>query len=237
MTVYRWCKKNGIKSKGNGSNLRNKRSGKLLFVDTIHKTNDKKWIWLCQCDCGNTIYLLSKDFNVVKDCGCSSGVLKRKSLNRHLFNGVFKTETRLYGIWRGMKTRCTINDSFTHSWDRYGGRGIRVCFEWSNSENGFYNFKKWSNSNGYTDKLTIDRIDNDGNYEPSNCKWSTNKEQARNKSTNVLIEYLGEIKPMCQWCEEYGISKDTFRVRIKKLNWTLDKALTTPVAKYKTGRS
>ena len=91
--------------------------------------------------------------------------------------------TRLYSIWSGLKGRC--NNPNDPRYDRYGGRGISVCEEWNTSFQSFYD---WAISNGYSEDLTIDRIDNDGNYEPTNCKWSTSKEQCNNRSSNINIK-------------------------------------------------
>lgn len=102
--------------------------------------------------------------------------------------------SRLYNIWRHMKQRCY--NSNNKKYERYGKRGITVCEEWLNDFKAFYD---WSMSNGYKDDLTIDRINNDGNYEPSNCRWVNLKTQANNRSTNILITHDGETHNIKEW--------------------------------------
>lgn len=115
---------------------------------------------------------------------------------------------RLYRIWMKMRGRC--NNPSYHEFSRYGGRGIKVCDEW---ENDFMSFYNWSLENGYTDKLTIDRIDNDGDYEPSNCRWTTQKKQCNNFSRNHLLTYNGETHTMQEWGEMLGINVSTLSTR------------------------
>lgn len=131
--------------------------------------------------------------------------------------------TRLFRIWADMKSRC-FNPNVP-SYVRYGGRDITVCDEWKNNFQVFYD---WSMSNGYQDDLTIDRKDNDGNYEPSNCHWTTVKKQSLNRSDNHIVN-LDEIsKPLIAWCEEYEISYKTVRDRLKR-GWLYQDALSKPV--------
>ena len=122
-----------------------------------------------------------------------------------------------------MKSRCyNCNVS---SYKNYGARGIRICDEWLND---FINFYEWSVNNGYNDKLTLDRIDVNGNYEPSNCRWSTNKAQCNNTRSNVLITIGDTTKTLANWCDFYNINYKTVRDRIKR-NWSIERALSEPV--------
>lgn len=135
----------------------------------------------------------------------------------HYIHG--KRKTRLYRIWTNIKTRCTnVNDPH---FERYGGRGISVCDEWKNDFKAFYD---WSMSNGYADNLTIDRIDNNGNYEPLNCRWVTVKEQNQNKRNVILITYNGETHNVTEWAQILHLGHDTIRQRYHK-GWTPEQCL------------
>ena len=103
-----------------------------------------------------------------------------------------------------MKKRC--NDKNTACYDRYGGRGIKVCEEWNNS---FEPFFEWAMNNGYSEELTIDRIDNNGNYEPNNCKWSTNQEQCNNRRSNIKITIGNATKTLKEWCKIFEVDYGT----------------------------
>ena len=118
--------------------------------------------------------------------------------------------SRLYSIWQGMKQRCF--DTNATSYQHYGGKGILVCDEWSK----FEPFQKWAIENGYQDNLTIDRIESDGNYEPSNCRWVTQKEQNRNKKNNHLLTVNGQTKTLGEWSEITGLAMSTMFNRIRR---------------------
>ena len=130
--------------------------------------------------------------------------------------------TRLYSIYRNMMTRC-YNPRFK-SYPRYGGRGISVCEEWLSN---FAKFKEWAETNGYDDSLTLDRINNDGNYEPTNCRWITLREQSLNTSRNHLVEIDGIRKPLDEWSKSYGINPKTVRDRLVR-GWDYERAIKTP---------
>lgn len=121
------------------------------------------------------------------------------------------SNTKLYRIWCDMRKRC--RDKNVQHYDRYGGRGIKVCDEW-NIE--FMPFYEWAMANGYKEGLSIDRIDNNGSYEPSNCRWVSSREQKWNTSQNVFIEHDGERKCLAQWCEELGVSYSAASARIER---------------------
>lgn len=132
---------------------------------------------------------------------------------------------RLIIIRHSMYCRCYYPS--THGYQRYGARGIKVCDEWIKNPQSFYD---WAMENGYKKDLTLDRIDVNGNYEPSNCRWITRKEQMSNTRTNRNITYKGETKTLTQWCEEYNINIVTFSDRIKS-GMSVDEALNKPVVK------
>lgn len=181
----------------------------------------KRRKWICKCDCGNTKMALSSELKSgrTKSCGC----LKHESC--HTTHGLSKT--RLYRIWDNMKSRC--NNPKVNCYENYGGRGISVCKEWMDNFESFY---KWSMENGYSDNLTLDRIDNDGNYMPSNCKWTTTKEQSRNKRVNVFITYNGKTMTQKDWSIELGGSASLVPNRLRR-GWSEAEAVSTPL--YKRG--
>ena len=127
---------------------------------------------------------------------------------------------RLMRIHNNMKQRC--NNPNNTVYKNYGAKGIRVCDEWKY----FKNFKNWALKNGYNDTLTIDRIDSNGNYEPSNCRWVSRKVQANNRETNVNIEFNGETHTLTEWAEKLCISQKTLWARLNNPEWTTERALT-----------
>lgn len=124
---------------------------------------------------------------------------------------------------RKMEDKRCFNENH-QSYPHYGGRGITVCEEWRDNFQAFYD---WAMANGYSDNLTIDRKDNDGNYEPSNCRWATNKEQANNKRNNRIITFEGETHDVTKWSEIKGIPRATIYTRLCR-GWDIEKVLTTP---------
>lgn len=127
---------------------------------------------------------------------------------------------RLYNTWKAMKNRC--NNPNNNRYHCYGKRGITVCKEWNES---FIAFRDWALQNGWKDGLTIDRIDSDGNYEPCNCRWSTQREQQNNRRDTIKFTYKGITKSLHDWCREYNKSYDKVVQRIKKLGWTFEEAM------------
>ena len=153
--------------------IEGKRFGRLAVIE--NKIINHRGYSICKCDCGKiaTIRNDALKSGVTKSCGCITKEIAKSGKNRRK-HGLHNT--RLHRIWGAMKTRC-CNENFKRFSD-YGGRGITVCDEWKND---FMSFYKWSIENGYSDKLTIDRINVNGNYEPSNCRWATVAEQNKNK--------------------------------------------------------
>ena len=149
-------------------NMVGKRFGRLVVIaeETARKHGEKCWV--CKCDCGNVVgFILGSSLRNgrTKSCGCLR--IERCTQNA---NYNYAKHKRLYSIWHGMKTRC-YNENYKQFGD-YGGRGITVCDEWKDD---FQAFHDWSIANGYEEGLTIDRKDTNGNYEPSNCEWVTQK--------------------------------------------------------------
>lgn len=145
---------------------------------------------------------------------------KRKQ-RKHEKHGMYGT--KLYKTWNNMISRCYC-PSFQRFYN-YGGRGITVCEEWRNS---FVAFMNWAFANGYEEHLTLDRINNDGNYEPSNCRWITNKEQQYNKRSNRYVTYNGKTLTVKEWSDITGINQRTLGLRLDK-GWSAEQALTKGV--------
>ena len=202
-------------------NMKDRIFNYLKVVERAGNTKSGEAMWLCECICGKKKILPgSKVRNgEIKSCGCMKTELSGKKNRKH---GMRKT--RLYRIWQGMIQR-TTNKSNTEYCD-YGGRGIEVCTEWRSD---FESFRKWSYENGYSDNLTIDRIENEKGYSPENCRWITQKDNCRNKRNNHCLTYKGETKTIAEWAEITGIGKATLRHRIVKMGWSAEKALTTKI--------
>lgn len=204
----------------NDDDLIGKKFNKLTIIERCGSDNSYHKLYKCKCDCGNYAVLRGTNIirGVTKTCGCLIIETNTKRLTRH-----GKYGTRIYRIWNGIMTRCSHS---AKSHPRYSGRGIDVCDEWRSD---FVNFYNWAMKNGYNKELSIDRIDNNGNYEPTNCKWSTNKEQARNNSRNVMIKYKGMTKCINEWAEYFGITENSIRYRLRK-KWSMDKIESTKMA-------
>jgi len=195
---------------GRFNDIAGERYGKLLALHpTEERTRGGGVIWMFRCDCGSekAIPANSVRSGRINSCGC----VARK-------HG--KTKTRLYNIWVDMRQRCT-NQSHPQFY-LWGGRGISVCSEWQS----FDSFYKWAIANGYNDKLSIDRKNSDGNYEPTNCRWATAKEQANNTRSNRYVTINGEQKRLVEWCKHYGISTSTAYRRIREFGLPVEEAIT-----------
>ena len=150
----------------------------------------------CKCDCGTSRHVRAANLEkrLSKSCGCARKESCTSKLSTH---GLSKTP--LYRVWKGMRKRC-LNPK-EPGFHNYGGRGVSVCNRW----NEFANFDKDMGSS-YGRGMFIERIDNDGNYEPKNCRWATRKEQNRNKRDTIYLTYRGTTMPLVSWCEKLGVN-------------------------------
>lgn len=200
--------------------------GKLYVIKRVtnrkKKCGQQQVMYLCKCECGNeTIVSYDNLKRQTRSCGC---LQKEATSNLNKTHGL--TKTRLYRMWCNMRNRCSNTNM--KAYKDYGGRGIKVCEEWKNN---FINFYNWAINNGYKENLTIDRIDNDGDYEPSNCRFSTIEQQAHNKRNSIMLSYKEETKHISVWAKEYNITRATLWKRLFILNWDIEKALTKPLKK------
>lgn len=193
-----------------GKNLNGKRFGKLVVIgeadDYIQPNGRRRSRVSCLCDCGNTIDVLRE--NVVsgktKSCGCYRRTVSSNARKSH-----GDSESLLYGVWLSMKRRCD-NENVPH-YEDYGKRGITVCDEWQHS---YESFRDWAMQNGYHEGLSIDRINNDMGYSPTNCRWADSKTQANNRRSNRKLTYNGETHNVTEWAELLGINPKTLFNRI-----------------------
>ena len=208
------------------NNLIGQKFGKLTVIGRAENSKNGKAKWLCRCDCGK---LKQKNVTTndlksgkVKSCGCLYFESNKERNKTHGF-----THTRLYNIRNSMIQRCT--NPKNKSYDTYGARGITVCDEWRNS---FDKFREWALAKGYADNLSIDRIDNSGSYEPSNCRWVDMKTQENNRSNNRIIDYYGTKYTVAELSELLSISYATLLNRINS-GWKECELKITPNLKNK----
>ena len=203
-----------MKSINRVDDLTGEKFGKLTVIGKSDRKSGRKTYWICQCECGNVKDVRSDILKAgrTKSCGCLKAEQDRINLvvnHSHKMSG-----TRIYTIWQSMKDRCCNPHNARYS--RYGGRGIKVCDEWIHDFSAFY---EWALKNGYSETLTIDRIDYDGNYDPDNCRWATQSEQARNRSTNLTITIGNATKTLKEWCEIFEVDYEKAHSRYKDLNY------------------
>ena len=184
--------------------LTGKKFGRLVVIEFAGVCGNGTAKWLCECECGRrttpTGHALRSGKTV--SCGCYS---REKLATSNLQHG--NSNKRIYSIWRMMLQRCERIEHKYYAY--YGGRGISVCNEWHD----FETFEKWAYANGYKERLTLDRVNNDGNYCPENCRWATQKEQANNRSNSRRISYNGETHNIEEWADILGINKSTLASR------------------------
>lgn len=204
----------------NFKDLTGQKFGRLTVIKRGENTNLGLARWVCKCDCGNEVLVPGSSLRNghTTSCGCyKQEVVKTCSITHGM------RHERIYTIWTSIKTRCYNQHSNRHH--IYSDRNIGMCDEWKNDFQCFYD---WAMANGYTDKLTIDRIDNDKGYSPDNCRWVTNKENCQNKRNNINITYKGKTQCLSAWCEELGLNYKTVHKKIVYQGFDIERAFTTP---------
>lgn len=203
-------------------NLVGNKYGKLIVLESCGKAGkDNHYYSKVRCECGKEYLVPDTELIYGRRLSCAKCVDKLHGM----------TNTRLFNIWQSMKQRCNCPTCKVYKY--YGGRGIKMSDEWVEKDKGFINFYNWSLKNGYKDNLTIDRIDVNGNYEPSNCRWVDMYFQANNKRNNRLIAYNGITDTLANWSKKYNINSRILGWRIRN-GWDIEKALTL---KPKVGRN
>lgn len=198
---------------------------RLTFVRKVSAGKYPKGLY--KCICGNTTIAVMNAVDRLKttSCGCRLKEVQKELPERNRTHGM--SDTRLYGIWAGVKVRVTVPDR-TRA-DRYVLRGITMCDEWFNS---FEAFRDWSLSDGYADDLQLEREDNDGNYEPDNCRWITAQEQALNKGTTLYVEVQGKFLRLydvwIKYADTEQIPYNHFTNRVIRYAWKLSDACKIP---------
>jgi hypothetical protein len=193
-----------------------------LYVITRGIKRGAKTVWVCQCTCGKrreiATYLLTS--GQTRSCGClKSETTTAKNLTHG--QSVRGATSGTYTTWANMMQRCMNpnNDNFIN----YGGRGITVCGRWLDFSNFFSDMGK------RPARKSLERVNNSGNYEPSNCKWATFSEQARNKRNNRILNFKGRSMMLSEWSEHLGIRLGTLSHRLYHYHWSIERVLGTPV--------
>lgn len=219
------------------TNLRIKIGEKInrLTLLSYEPKSGKHYMAKFSCDCGKeTITRISRVLSQnCKSCGCLNKELAKKMCD----NGLSSThkitvnkkslEYKLYNVLNSIKTRCFNEKAREYKW--YGLRGITICDEWRLNP---VLFIDWAFKNGYKKGLHIDRINNNGNYEPNNCRFVTSKVNMNNTRANVLINYKGESLTLTQASEKYNINLGTLNSRLNRSKWSIEKAIETPLRKF-----
>lgn len=202
----------------NSAKIKNIAGQKFNMLTAIKIASHSPLKWECRCDCGNICCVRAGNLmhGKQKSCGC----LSRRGNPKHN-----QSYTRVYRIYAKIKRRCFAEDD--PAFPRYGGRGITMCNEWKDS---FESFSHWAYASGYRDDLSIDRIDNDGNYSPENCRWANVYEQANNKRNSTRYSYQGKTQTLASWCREKNMSYKVVWYRLSK-GWPFEEAISKPVSR------
>ena len=186
--------------------LTGEKYGFLKVIRMLDERKHGKVVWLCKCDCGNTTKVLSNNLRNGSTISCGCRNKKNRIRTKH---GLCKS--RIYNIYICMKERCCNPKS--KSYKNYGLRGIDICEEWKQDFMSFYN---WAIANGYSEELTIDRIDNNKGYAPDNCRWVNKYIQNNNTRRNRKIHCFGETHTVSEWTMITGINRNTINSRLNK---------------------
>lgn len=193
------------------------RFGRLVAVERDYSVESRKAHWICECDCGNKKTVRGDSLGKVNSCGCLKEEQDKANLtanHTHKMSG-----SKLYQAWTGMKQRCYNPNN--QKYKNYGERGIRVCAEWKEDSNTFI---EWALNNGFSENLTLDRIDVNGDYEPNNCRWITNQEQCENRTTNVLVSYNGDTITLKRYAQLTGKNYGTMVSRYQR-GWSIEEVM------------
>lgn len=204
-------------------------NGRLTAIEQFGFDKQRNATWICRCDCGNYIILRNNSFSNEKTISC--GCYLKEVLNgntRSVKHG--ESSSPEYRIWSGIKDRCYREK--IKSYSRYGGRGIKMCDRWKNSFEAFLEDMGRRPEKG----MQIERIDNNSNYEPENCKWDTRKNQCRNTRRNIYFTIDGETRLMVEWCEHFGIDHANVRHRMN-IGWSVEDAFKIPEKKTNKNNS
>lgn len=185
--------------------LTGRKFGRLTVLEYAGSDKQRISLWKCKCDCGNEVVV--RGSSLTNKLSTSCGCYHRERISTH---GC--TNDPLYEIWTNMRQRCTNKNNT--SYDHYGGRSICVCDEWAE----FENFYDWSINHGYESRLSLDRMNNDGNYEPDNCRWVDRITQQNNRSINRRINFNGETHTLSEWSRILGVNRHTLSYRINHDN-------------------
>jgi hypothetical protein len=212
--------------------LAGKKFGRLIVIKRNGYLYGNRVAWLCKCECGklHTVLGASLKSGNTRSCECLRNEIASKGIEeRTRIHGEGKNRTLEYNSWTSMRQRCL---SLNHpGYKDYGGRGIHICERWGEYENFLSDMGRRP-----TPQHTLERVNNNKGYSPSNCKWATKKEQANNARSNTLITYNGKTMTLAMWSDESGIPGGRIRKRISS-GWTLKAALYKPLRKTSRGRS
>jgi len=204
--------------------LAGQRFGRLTVLYDTGERKNGSVVWHCQCDCGNESDVGSDKLVSAHttSCGCYQ---RQRAAEVNTVHGMTREKIfhSIYRTWGDMLQRC--ENPSRKNYRNYGFRGIKVCDEWHK----FIPFCDWALASGWQKGLQLDRINNNGNYEPGNCHWATPQENNRNRRNNRMITFAGKTQCLAAWADETGIGYFTLRSRINLYHWTIERALTEPV--------